>query len=336
MVQVSMQEGFVIGVDIGGTKVAAGLVDGSAQIRRQTRSPMVPDGDAADGLAAVLSAVNSLSASSGNGAQHSIQGIGICSPGPLDPETGIVINPPNLPCWRNFPLATKIAQIYGVPVKIDNDANGAALAEAQWGAGRGYRHVFYATIGTGIGTGIVLDGRIYHGRTGAAAEGGHLTIDYRGPLCRCGKRGCIEILASGPAIAKRARMKLMNANGAGSVILEMANGNIEAVTSDMIDKANSAGDALARETLRETVELLSLWLGNIVDLLEPDVMVMGGGVATMLSPFFDEIRNRLPGCCVNSRCQEIPLLKAHYGADSGILGAASIVSVEKRIGAGKI
>jgi glucokinase len=326
-----MEERFVIGIDIGGTKVAAGLVDGSAQIRCQTRSPMVPDGDAAAGLEAVLSAVNTVSASSGNG-ERSIRGIGICSPGPLDPETGVVINPPNLPCWRNFPLATKIAQIYGVPVKVDNDANGAALAEAQWGAGRGYRNVFYITIGTGIGTGIVLDGNIYHGRTGAAAEGGHLSIDYRGPLCRCGKRGCIEVLVSGPAIAQRARPKLLTARGKGSTILDLAGGDVEAVTSDMIDKANTDGDPIAREILLETVELLSLWMGNIVDLLEPDVMIMGGGVATMLSPFFDDIRNRLPRCCVNSRCQEIPLLRARYGADSGILGAASIVAVEKKNG----
>src|SRR5215471_18409615 len=327
MGQVVLEDSFVIGIDIGGTKVAAGLVDGSAQIRSQTRSPMVPDGDAAAGLAAVLSAVNTLSPSSDNGEQRSITGIGICSPGPLDPETGIVINPPNLPCWRNFPLATEIAQIYGVPVKIDNDANGAALAEARWGAGRGYRNVFYITIGTGIGTGIVLDGHIYHGRTGAAAEGGHLSIDYRGPQCRCGKRGCIEAFVSGPAIAQRARTKLIALRGVRSTLLDLAQGNIEAITSDMVDKANAAGDAVAREILLETVELLSLWLGNVVDLLEPDVVIMGGGVATMLSPFFDDIRDRLPRCCINTRCHEIPLLHAHYGADSGILGAASIVSI---------
>ena len=145
----------------------------------------------------------------------SLRGIGICCPGPLDPQTGIVINPPNLPCWRNFPLADEISRKYKVPVKVDNDANAAALAEALWGAGRGYRNIFLTVLGTGIGTGIVFDGRIYHGRTGAAGEGGHVSIDYRGPLCGCGKAGCIEAFASGPAIAKRARAKLSaNANAA--------------------------------------------------------------------------------------------------------------------------
>jgi len=327
MVQVAMQDGLVIGIDIGGTKIAAGLVDGNAEIKYQTRSPMVPDSDAAAGLAAVIAAIDSLSVRfPNNGIDSLIHGIGICSPGPLDPATGIVINPPNLPCWRNFPLATKISQIYGVPVKVDNDANGAALAEAQWGAGRGHRNVFYATIGTGIGTGIVLDGRIYHGRTGAAAEGGHLSIDYRGPLCRCGKRGCIEILASGPAIAKRAQAKLMAQNGISSAILDLANGDPGAVTSEIVNRARADGDPIAQETIQETIEFLCVWLGNIVDLLEPDVMIIGGGVASMLSPFFDEIRNRLPAYCINSRCREIPLLRARHGADSGILGGASIAA----------
>jgi glucokinase len=329
MMPAAAQESFVIGVDIGGTKVAAGLVDSKGEIRCQTRLPMASEGAAAAGLAAVISAVNSLSARPLGGTRNAIHGIGICSPGPLDPVTGVVINPPNLPCWRNFPLANEIAQVYGVPVNLDNDANGAALAEAQWGAGRGHRNVFYITIGTGIGTGIVLDGRIYHGRTGAAAEGGHLSIDHRGPLCRCGKRGCIEALASGPAIAKRAQSRLAAGQASKSIILDLVNGDIEAVTSEIVGQANAAGDPLAWETLQETVVLLSFWLGNIVDLLEPDVIIVGGGVAAMLGPFLDEIGDRLPSFSINSRCHEIPLLRARYGVDSGIVGGASIAAIHR-------
>ncbi len=176
-----------IGVDVGGTKVAAGLVDSLGEIAHQTRTPMVAT-DAAAGLAAVTSAIDAVRAETDLDTKLPglISGIGICAPGPLDPRTGIVINPPNLPCWRNFPLAELVSKSYRLPVRVDNDGNAAALAEAIWGAGRGYRNVFCATIGTGIGTGIVFDGRIYHGRTGAAAEGGHNTIDYRGPRCGCG------------------------------------------------------------------------------------------------------------------------------------------------------
>lgn len=314
----------ILGVDIGGTKVAAGLVDRDGKILTQGRQPMIAGGTAEAGLQAVTVAIDSMSAAAAS--SGGFEGIGICAPGPLDPKTGIVLNPPNLPCWRNFPLAEKIAAKYGVPVKLDNDANAAALAETRWGAARGFRYVFYATIGTGIGTGIVLDGRIYHGNTGSAGEGGHVSIDYRGPLCPCGKRGCIEVLAAGPAIGARARAKLNAESSPQSAILALAKGSIAAVTSELVGQAYAAGDPLAREILMETVEVLTPWLGNIVDLLDPDILVMGGGVAAMLQPFFDEIKNRLPSWCVNPRAGEIPLVIAHYGRDAGIAGGAALCS----------
>lgn len=195
-----------MGVDVGGTKIAAGLVDESGSILQHTRAPMAAQGEASGGLTAVISAIEVVGKKFHGhaGLPAAVAGIGICAPGPLDPNSGVVINPPNLPCWRNYPLADEVAKIFRVRVKVDNDANAAALAEAQWGAGRGYRNLFYATIGTGIGTGIIFDGRIYHGRTGAAAEGGHVSIDYRGPRCGCGKPGCIEALAAGQLPGERA------------------------------------------------------------------------------------------------------------------------------------
>jgi glucokinase len=317
----STQSGPLLGVDIGGTKVAVGLVDREGNILSQGRQPMMATGTPEAALHAVTNAIDSL-ITTGN----VIQGIGICAPGPLDPKTGVVLNPPNLPCWRNFPLADKIASIYRVPVYVDNDANAAALAETRWGAARGFRYVFYATIGTGIGTGIVLDSRIYHGNTGSAGEGGHVSIDYRGPICSCGKPGCIEVLAAGPAIGARARAKLSSESAKHSAILDLAKGNLAAVTSEMVGRAYSTGDPLAREILLETVDVLTPWLGNIVDLLDPDVLVVGGGVAAMLQPFFDEIKNRLPSCSVNPHASAIPLLMAHYGADAGIAGGAALCS----------
>jgi glucokinase len=318
-------ETLVVGVDIGGTKVAAGLVNRNGDIKTQVRTPMVANREAGDGLAAVVSAIDLLFTHDTK-ARTLIGGIGICAPGPLDPNTGVVINPPNVPCWRNFPLAAEVARVYGVPVKVENDANAAALAEAYWGAGRGFRNIFYAGIGTGIGTGIVCDNRIYNGRTGAAAEGGHMSIDYHGLPCGCGKPGCIEILAAGPAIARRARAKLACEKSVRSAMLDLAHGNIDAVTSEMVGHAYAAGDALAAQVLQETVDLLSLWLSNIVDLLEPDVIIIGGGVAAMLNPFFGDIANGLAKYCIISRCREIPLLKAHYGADAGIAGGAALCS----------
>jgi len=312
-----------IGVDVGGTKVAAGLVDAHGEIHQHTRVPMNPRGTAKEGLAAVTGAIDELlrlapEANSGS------RRIGICAPGPLDPYTGVVLNPPNLTCWRNYPLAAEIARRYGGSVKLENDAKSAGLAETLWGAGRGHRNVFYTCIGTGIGAGILFDGRIYHGRTGAADEAGHMVIDYHGPLCGCGKKGCIEALASGTSIAKKARARLVEPAGRESMMLELAGGRIEAVTSEIVGRAYDAGDSLAKEILLETVELVTIWLGNIVDLLEPDVIIIGGGVAAMLHPFFGKIRKGLPAWCMNERCLEIPIVPGRYGVESGIAGGAAL------------
>src|SRR5258706_4930204 len=262
MTNVPARAGFSIGVDVGGTKVAAGVVDAAGEIQTQSRKPMVANGAAAAGLASVTAAIDSLTAMNGNGTD-TLLGIGICSPGPLDPATGVVINPPNLPCWRDFPLAAEVTKIYNVPVRVDNDGNAAALAETLWGAGRGYKNVFYTCIGTGIGTGIVLDGHIYHGHTGAAGEGGHNSIDYLGPRCACGKPGCIEVYASGPSIARRPRAKLLAQPASRSSMLDLAGGSVEAVTTSMVGQASVAGDPAARVILLVTVDLLALWLGNI-------------------------------------------------------------------------
>lgn len=309
-----------LGIDIGGTKVAAGLVNDAGDVLFKTRVPMIAQADAAAGFSAVRSAIEEVRKRNPNAM---IAGIGICSPGPLDPISGIVINPPNLPCWRNFPLAEEVKHLYGLPTRVDNDANAAGLAETLWGSARGFRNVFYATIGTGIGTGIVFDGEIYHGRTGAAAEGGHMTIDHRGPRCGCGKRGCIEALASGPAIANRARA--MFAHGfVNSKIVDLTQGDPAAITTEIVAKAWRAGDQLAAQVLQETVDLLTIWLGNVIDILEPDVIVIGGGLGELFSHWFPQISENLPHWCINQRCAEIPLKLARYSADAGIAGAAAL------------
>jgi glucokinase len=307
-----------VGVDVGGTKVAAGLVNAEGEIATQIRVPMVSNGIAEAGLNAVLLAIAQIAPVGDAG----ISGIGICAPGPLDPETGIVLNPPNVPCWRDFPLAAAVREVHRVPVKVDNDANAASLAETRWGAGRGYRNVFYATIGTGIGTGIILDGKIYHGRTGSAGEGGHVSIDYRGPICRCGKQGCIEILASGTAIARRAREAI--GSGRASSMIGLAGGSVAAITGEIVGQASDNSDPLAREILFETIEMLALWLSNMVDLFDPEIIVIGGGATAMLRPFFDQLRDRVPELAVNPRANEAPIVQAHYGADAGIAGGAAL------------
>ena len=313
---------WMIGLDIGGTKVAGGLVNGRGEIARPVRAPMNPRGSADEGFAAVTRVLDDLL--NEHSATKTSIAIGICAPGPLDPVTGVVLNPPNVPCWRDFPLTSEIERRYGVTAKLDNDANAAALAESLWGAGRGHRNVFYACIGTGIGTGIVLDSKIFHGRTGSAAEGGHVTIDYRGPACNCGKKGCIEALASGTAIARRARELASADPRLASQILALANGDPAAIRSEMVGTAEKNGDPGAQQILHDTIEFLAAWLGNIVDLVEPEVMILGGGVSEMLIPHFGELQSRLRSWCVNARCVQIPLLRAHYGENSGVAGGAAL------------
>lgn len=315
-----MPDSMTIGVDVGGTKVAAGLVNASGEISHKTRVPMVTDQDGAAGFACVKAAIDGILEAVPE-ARGAVKGIGICAPGPLDPNTGVVLNPPNVPCWRNFPLAAETEKVFGIPARVDNDANAAGLAEAIWGKGVGYANVFFAILGTGIGAGIVFDRKIYHGRTGSAAEGGHVTIDYNGPRCACGKRGCIEALASGPNIARRARARLASAKE--SRIVELA-GSLDQVRTEHVGQAFHEGDAVAREILSETALLLTVWLGNVIDLLEPDVMVMGGGVAELMSSFFDDIRDGFKEWAINKRAGEIPLVLARYGSDAGIAGAAAL------------
>ena len=316
-----MAEKLLLGIDIGGTKVAAGLVNHVGEIVFKTRNPMNPRGTAEEGLAAVMTAIDAgLKQASG-----AVNSVGIISPGPLDPKTGIILNPPNLPCWRNYHLVQRLAEAYKMPIHLDNDANAAGLAEAIWGAGRGYKEVFYATLGTGVGTGIIFNGRIFHGRTGAAAEGGHITIDYRaGKYCNCGKPGCVEALVSGTGIARRARAKARSAGSIAQPLIDLAGGNVDNITGEVVGIAFRAGDQLATEILEETADILAVWLGNIIDLLEPEVIVVGGGVSELMEGWFDHVRRQVPNWSVNQRANEIPIIIARYRADAGIAGAAAL------------
>lgn len=322
-ITVTNPEQLFLGVDVGGTKVAAGLVTARGEILSKARVPMVSRESAEAGLQAIKDAIGEVFEKDPS-RRAGVAGIGISSPGPLDPRKGIIINPPNLPCWRNYPLAERVQAALKLPTRVDNDAKAAGLAEAHWGAGQGYSYVFYATLGTGIGTGEIFGGQIYHGRTGAAGEGGHMTIDYHGPRCGCGKHGCIEALASGPAVARRAQAKIAENPQAGAKILSLAPGGRAAVHAEHVAQAWRAGDPLAQEILRETAFLLAVWLGNIVDLLEPDVIIFGGGMGELMSEWFEQIRDQMAAWTINSRYREIPMMRARYGEDSGIAGAAAL------------
>jgi glucokinase len=314
-----------LGVDIGGTKVAAGLVNGRGEILAKTRIDMNSSGSADDALMCVRRAIDSLLSES----ELKVSGIGLSAPGTVDLPTGTVLNPYNIPCWRNYPLRDLISNAYGLPTVVHNDGNAAGLAEAVWGAGVGYKLVLYATLGTGIGTAIVHDGRLYLGRTCSAGEGGHMVINFSGPKCNCGKSGCIETYAAGPAIARKAQLKVEASPRDGAALLELAGGNVGDIKSETVALAWEHKDPLATSVLEETVDALGIWLGNVIDLIEPDVIVVGGGLSGLLSSWFPRLREETARWCNNTHCSEIPIKKAKYGVDSGVVGAAAVCFSEK-------
>jgi len=311
-----------VGADIGGTKVAAGIVNERGEIIFKTRTEMVTSRDAKAGFSGVTDAIDQCLAAAGT---TQVRAIGVSSPGAVNPTTGIVVKPINIPCWRDFPLRAELERTYRMPVIVDNDANAAGLAESLWGTAAGYKSVFYATFGTGIGTAIVVDQSVCRGVTGAAGEGGHMCIDFNGERsCACGKPGCIEAMASGPAIARRAQAKVTAHARGRSVLLRLAGGNPKNITSEIVGSAWRSGDPIAAKVLSETAHVLAVWFGNVIDLLEPDVIIVGGGLGDLISQFFPEINAKLPQWSINNRCRDIPMKVARYGADSGIAGGAAL------------
>ena len=311
----------ILGVDIGGTKVAAALVDSSGASRKTTRMRMITQGSAAEGMRAVFQAIDSLLNSREGKAASAI---GVSVPGWVDSRRGVLLGATNIPCWKDFPLAREIERRYRLPVRIANDANVASLAEARWGAGAPYRNIFYASLGTGIGTGMVLDGKLYEGRTGAAGEGGHNTIDIHGPLCGCGKRGCIEAYASGTGIAREARERMEKDRTSASRLLKSAAGDIAGITSEKVAEAALKGDKLAREILESAANHLAIWIGNMIDLLDPDVVIIGGGVGRLMISFHQRMRKQLETWAINSGQRQIPIVAAHFGSESALVGAAAL------------
>src|SRR5580658_1310824 len=311
----------VLGVDIGGTKVAVGLVNSRGQILHAARAPMAARGTADEGFRAVLRAMDGVMPQA---RAAGVRAIGVCAPGWVDSEKGVLLSATNLPCWRNFPLARKIEKHYGLPTRLTNDASAAALAEAKWGAGAGHESIFYVSLGTGIGTAIVRDGEIYHGRAEGGCEGGHMTVNFSGPLCGCGKRGCIEMFASGTAISRRARSLLGSSRNKQSRMLKMAGGKVSGLTAEIVSKAAGSGDKLAIQVLEEASDHLAIWLGNIIELLEPEVIIVGGGMGRVMTSFRARMRRTLETWAINPGARRVPILNARYGSQSALAGAAAL------------
>lgn len=314
----------IIGIDVGGTKVAGGLMTDKGRLVTSSVVPTRAEEGFKVSYGQILLLIESLIQEAHG--KHNIRGIGICAPGPLDQKSGIVINAPNLRGWKNIKLAQKITDHFGLPAKVENDANAAGLAEVLFGAAVGLRDVFYVTVSTGIGTGIIIDKKIYHGKNGVAGEGGHISIDFRSPYrCGCGTYGCIEALAAGPAMARRARVMLEQDYKAKSLLREMSHGHTSRITPKMIQDAARLKDRIALTIIDETGFFLGVWLAGMLTLLDPEAIVIGGGVAQIGRPLFRKIRETIPRYSINRIfASKTPLVPAKLQKQVGVFGAASL------------
>lgn len=309
----------IIGVDVGATKIASGVLDQNAQMLQSLKTPTLAFEDCETVLNQVYKAIDNLDFD-----KNKLKGIGICAPGPL--RNGIIINPPNIPSWQNLSLAKIIKDKYNVPVLLENDANAAAYAEMIFGSAKGYNNFVYVTVSTGIGTGIIIDRKIYRGKNGLAGEGGHLTINYQAPIdCNCGVPGCIESLASGTAIAKQAQDNLKNNLGLQT---SLKNYELDQITTREINEVlEKENDEFAKDLIEQAAYKISIWLGGVVSLLDPEAIIIGGGVAQGLAGniLFEKIKQSMPKFTINAFANQTPIIPAALKKQVGVYGAASLM-----------
>ena len=306
-----------IGVDVGGTKVAAGVVDEAGTVLAVTRrpTPSASPSDVEDVIAACVAELRQ---------DHEVEAVGVGAAGFIDADRSRVFVAPNL-SWRDEPLRDAVAARVGLPVVVENDANAAAWAEHQFGAGRGEPHLVVVTVGTGIGGGIVLDGRLYRGRFGIGAEFGHMRVSSSGRRCGCGQHGCWEQYCSGRALLHEAREIADVQRGYGARLLELGDGRPEGIQAPEVTQAAREGDPAALDCFQEVGGWLGQGLADLAAVLDPGAFVVGGGVADagglLLAPARQAYAERLTGTAHRPHA-EIRL--AQLGNQAGLVGAADL------------
>jgi len=313
-----MGEQAVIGIDIGGTKTLSAVVDpqGRVQARRRIETPQREP----EAFVAVLGEeLNGLLRAAGL-QREEILGVGVGAPGPLDPRTGVVFEPPNLAGWRDVPLRDLLGRATGMAAFVENDANAAALGEAWVGAGVGARDLIYVTVSTGIGGGLIFNGELYHGVSGYAGEIGHMTVEPDGPICSCGRRGHLEAVAAGPAIA---RMAAEAVRAGRHTHLCARPGDV--LTAEAVAEAARAGDAVAREVYERAARYIGLALASLVNVLNPEMVIIGGGVSKVGDLLFGPVRAVVRERAYGRAADAAKIVPAALGDDAGVIGAAAVV-----------
>ena len=303
--------------DLGGTDLRAAIVtrEGEVQHALTVRTR------AKDGFEAVLDQMTTLADQILAGTAASIVGVGLGAPGPLDPNTGVMIAPPTLAGWHDVPIVARLSARLGMPVTLDNDANVAALGEWRLGAGRGFDTVLFVTVSTGIGGGVVSDGRIFHGSRGLAVEIGHMTISDGGPRCACGATGCFEALASGTALGRYGAQAALLAGGERIAAVQVETGHTGARA---VIEAARKGDPMALSLVVQEAKWLGVGLTNLLHLFSPEVVLIGGGLSNAFDLLIGDIRTVI-GARAMSAYRSVEIRRAALGANAGLVGAAGLV-----------
>ncbi len=305
----------IAGIDIGGTKIAIALETLGGEEVASRRLPT----EVENGAYAIVENISQSITKMLEENRVRLVSVGIGCPSPLDIEKGLVMSPSNLRDWDNFPIVKLVRERFKVPIVLDNDANTAALGEYVYGAGRGYQNVIYITVSTGIGGGIIINGKIHHGVAAGAGELGHTIVQPNGVRCNCGSVGCLETICAGVHIARRAREQL--AKGKLSLMNGMT-ANINEVTAKTVVEAVRRKDKLAVEIWEETCRYLAIGIANSISLLAPEAVVIGGGIAAAGGELlFAPLRRLLPQFVSMVPAEKINILPAQLGSESAVRGA---------------
>lgn len=307
----------IIGVDLGGTRIRAARLDSNLRIEKRVETLTKDE----EGFDATMGRIKAQIRAVLPEDTTEVAGIGISAPGPLNPETGVIVAPPNLRGWHNVPLGEILRKEFGLPVFVGNDANVAALAEAARGAARGYRHMIYITVSTGIGSGIIVDGRLLLGVAGLAAEAGHqqMFVDER--------VSTLEKEAAGPAMARQARSRIEG--GTESVIKAMVDGDLSAITGGTVGTAAMDGDALALEIVERAGRIVGLGIVNLLHLFNPQIVVIGGGVTNVGDLLFDPMKAAIRQHTIDAAYHdELVITTPDLGENVSVIGAGTLVATK--------
>ena len=313
---------YLVGIDIGGTKLATVVADNNGTILHKVRQPTEARYGSDHVVSKLIQMVDRTLALV-EISRSQISAIGISCGGPLDTKTGIVYSPPNLPDWDAVPLKKIITTEFQVPTVIENDANASAYAEWKFGDGQGYDEVVFMTMSTGIGAGIVSKGQIYHGASDCAGEVGHQILIPNGPLCGCGNRGCLEAICSGPAIARRAQEAIQKQTE--TKMLKLANDQIAAVKSEHVVEAAQNGDPLALDLIHQTAFYMGWGISNLVNIVNPEVVLIGTIAVAAGDLLLDPIRRTVQQMAMTRPAQIVRILPAKLGDRIGDLASISLV-----------